>query len=120
MFAITKVNFEIELNHWGALAFDVTVITGIFGAMIRWFILKPLDRRIKEATKQIQPGANGGKSLTDANKKIDRLEEKFEKFDERFERVEGLVEDMFEHIFPVSSKSRVIPLKKTKKEKTDD
>lgn len=74
-----KTNFNIGdfLNYWGGLLFSVTVILGVIWAVAKFFIIPPLKHWIKEwsleVTKQIQPNANGGRSLTDANKKIDEI-----------------------------------------------
>jgi hypothetical protein len=45
---------------------------------------------IKETTKQIQPGANGGQSLTDLHNKVDRIERKYEAAHEHDEAARAL------------------------------
>jgi hypothetical protein len=44
-------------------------IVGILLGSLGWWI----NQKIKEATYQIQPGNNGGKSLSDLHKKVDSL-----------------------------------------------
>ena len=51
-------------------------------------IVKPLDRRIIEKTQQIQPDANGGKSLADVALGIARVERKIENVIKRVDKLE--------------------------------
>ena len=44
-------------------------IVGILLGSLGWWI----NQKIKEATYQIQPNSNGGKSLNDLHKKVDSL-----------------------------------------------
>ena len=44
-------------------------IVGILLGSLGWWI----NQKIKEATYQIQPNSNGGKSLNDLHKKVDAL-----------------------------------------------
>lgn len=44
-------------------------IVGILLASLGWWI----SQKIKEATYQIQPNSNGGRSLADLHKKVDRI-----------------------------------------------
>jgi outer membrane murein-binding lipoprotein Lpp len=52
-----------------ALVVGVLTIIGILLAGLGWFV----KQKIREFTYQIQPTANGGKSLADLHKKLDRL-----------------------------------------------
>lgn len=52
-----------------ALVVGVLTIIGILLAALGWFI----KQKIREFTYQIQPTANGGKSLADLHKKVDAL-----------------------------------------------
>jgi len=47
----------------------VLTIIGILLAALGWFV----KQKIREFTYQIQPTANGGKSLADLHKKVDRV-----------------------------------------------
>jgi hypothetical protein len=95
-------NFGDFLNYWGGLLFSVTVIFGAIWAIAKFFIIPPAKHWVKEfvleATKQIQPDANGGKSLTDANKKIDRIEKKQDDTVNRLDTLEKMTELKFKHI----------------------
>lgn len=51
------------------LVLTCLTIVGILLASLGWWI----SQKIKEATYQIQPGTNGGKSLSDLHKKVDRI-----------------------------------------------
>lgn len=51
------------------LVLGVLSIMGILLGALGWWI----NTKIKVATYQIQPTANGGKSLADLHKKVDRL-----------------------------------------------
>lgn len=50
----------------------VTMTTAIVAGVVK-FALRSIDKKIKEATRQIQPGTNGGSSLTDLHDKLDSL-----------------------------------------------
>jgi hypothetical protein len=56
-------------NEVAGLVLTVLTIMGILLGALGWWI----NTKIKSATYQIQPGTNGGKSLSDLHKKIDRL-----------------------------------------------
>lgn len=56
-------------NEVAGLVLTVLTIISILLGALGWWI----NQRIKAATYQIQPGTNGGKSLSDLHKKIDRL-----------------------------------------------
>ena len=68
----------------------VTIATAI-GVTIQWGIIKPIKTYIDHATYQIQPNNNGGLSLADANKTLNRIESKVCEMDERLIQVENLV-----------------------------
>jgi hypothetical protein len=81
----------------GQYAAAIAAIIGALTLMIRYLIIKPLraldskisseveehitkaikdlEKTVTELTKPIQPNANGGRSLADVHKRIDRLEE---------------------------------------------
>lgn len=56
-------------NEIVGLILGVLSIMGILLGALGWWI----NTKIKQATYQIQPGTNGGKSLSDLHKKIDGL-----------------------------------------------
>ena len=56
-------------NEVAGLVLSTLTIMGILLGALGWWI----NTKIKAATYQIQPTTNGGKSLADLHKKIDRL-----------------------------------------------
>lgn len=54
----------------GFLVVASTVVIGVG----KFLIFEPLRREIKDATRQIQPTANGGLSLPDVAKKLDIID----------------------------------------------
>lgn len=82
----------------GAVAAAVAAIGAVVWAVFRFAVLRPLDRRIVDATKQIQPEANGGLSLSDAHKKIDRLTDSVERLSDRMDNIEERQMTLLEQI----------------------
>jgi len=87
LFTMTSVftNTESWINNVGGLLFSITVILSVFWGTIKFLFIPHIKKLISEnqkdsdaillqRTKQIQPDANGGKSLSDVNKKVDRVE----------------------------------------------
>lgn len=68
----------------------VTIGTAL-GLTIKWAIVKPIKAYIDHATYPISPLANGGMSLADANKTLNRIESKMYEIDDRLVQVENLV-----------------------------
>lgn len=68
----------------------VTIATAM-GLVIKWAVIKPIKAYIDHATYPISPNANGGKSLPDAIKTLNRIEIKMCEMDERLLQVENLV-----------------------------
>lgn len=68
----------------------VTIATA-FGLVIKWAVIKPIKTYIDHATYQIQPNSNGGFSLADANKSLQRIEKRVVEIDERLLAVENHV-----------------------------
>ena len=102
-------NTESWINSVGGLLFSITVILSVIGALAKFFFIPHLKKWITEVnndsnqilenrTKQIQPDANGGKSLTDANKKIDRIEKKQDETVNRLDTLEKMTELKIKHI----------------------
>ena len=51
---------------------------GILSVLGRYLILNPLKSFIKEQTYPIQPTANGGRSLPDIARTVDRIEKRLD------------------------------------------
>jgi hypothetical protein len=50
-------------------------IAGFIGMFVKWAVVKPIKLYIDQATAQIAPNANGGRSLNDLVTKVDDLKE---------------------------------------------
>ena len=65
-----------SLNAYLDLALAIGAVVVLVGGLFRW-LNRSLEKRIvaeiKDATYQIQPNANGGRSLSDLHKKFDGL-----------------------------------------------
>jgi hypothetical protein len=56
----------------------VSLALGIIAILGKWLIVKPLQTFIKEQTYPIQPTANGGRSLPDIARAVDRIEKRLD------------------------------------------
>lgn len=56
----------------------VSLSIGILTVLGKWLIVTPLKSYIKEHTYPIQPNANGGRSLPDIAKAVDRIEKRLD------------------------------------------
>ena len=56
----------------------VSLALGIIAILGKWLIVKPLQTFIKEQTYPIQPSANGGRSLPDVARAVDRIEKRLD------------------------------------------
>lgn len=56
----------------------VSLALGIIAILGKWFIVKPLKHFIKEQTYPIQPTSNGGRSLPDIARTVDRIEKRLD------------------------------------------
>jgi hypothetical protein len=75
----------------GQIAGAILAIVTLAGVGIKWGILKPIKMYIDKATYQIQPGANGGKSLPDAIAAIKKIDKKLDIIDDRVNRLEAKI-----------------------------
>lgn len=72
----------------GAVAAALIAILTFIGLVVRWVIVKPIKNYIDQATYQIQPFANGGRSLPDAVKAIIEIKGQLRGLDTRIEAIE--------------------------------
>lgn len=86
----------------GQVALALSAIGALLWGVIRFAVLKPLDRRIAEATKQIQPNANGGQSLSDVNKKVDGLASAVDDLGKRLDRIEERSLEVYDHVLDMT------------------
>ena len=59
----------------GQYAAALIAILSLFGLIIKWAVVKPIKAYIDQATAQIAPNANGGRSLNDLVTKVDDLKD---------------------------------------------
>jgi len=85
---------------WISVVRDAAIVIGfliaIAGAVVavgRVIIVKPIIRLIDERTKQIQPEANGGKSLSDLHDKMDSLSTRLSRVERELLRIDEELED---------------------------
>jgi len=57
----------------GQAAGALIAILTLGGMLVKWGVVKPIKAYIEKMTYQIQPHANGGKSLPNLGNKIDDL-----------------------------------------------
>lgn len=55
------------------VAAAIMTIAGAVGMFVKWAVVKPIKIYIDQATAQIAPNANGGRSLNDLVDKVDDL-----------------------------------------------
>jgi len=63
----------MSLIYWGQIAAALLAIFSLAGMMVKWAIVKPIKAYIDQATAQISPFANGGRSLNDLVDKVDHV-----------------------------------------------
>jgi hypothetical protein len=56
----------------------VSLSIGILTVLGKWLIVVPLKNYIKEQTHPIQPTANGGRSLADVARAVNRIEQRLD------------------------------------------
>jgi hypothetical protein len=57
------------------VAAAVMTIAAAVGMFVKWAVVKPIKIYIDQATAQIAPNANGGRSLNDLVTKVDDLKD---------------------------------------------
>lgn len=73
------MDWQNQVIHLGSLAAAITAILALGGILVKWGIVKPIKTYIEHMTYTIQPHANGGNSLPDAIRAIQRVEEKLDR-----------------------------------------
>jgi len=56
----------------------VSLSLGIVAMLGKWLIVNPLKNFIKEQTYPLQPHANGGRSVPDIARTVDRIEKRLD------------------------------------------
>lgn len=62
-----------DILSLGQLAAALIAILSLSGMLVKWGVVKPIKAYIDQATAQIAPNANGGRSLNDLVDKVDHL-----------------------------------------------
>jgi hypothetical protein len=78
----------IELGQYAGAITAIAVLLGMF---IKWAIVKPIKAYIDTATYALHPDANGGKSLADVARTVNRIESNVKDLDYRLNSIEELV-----------------------------
>jgi hypothetical protein len=78
----------IELGQYAGALTAIAVLLGMF---IKWAIVKPIKAYIDTATYALHPDANGGKSLADVARTVNRIESNVKDLDYRLNSIEELV-----------------------------
>jgi len=78
----------IELGQYAGAIMAILILAG---TAIKWGIVKPIKAYIDQATYPIHPESNGGRSLPDIAKTVNRIESKLIDVDERLIAVENHV-----------------------------
>jgi len=78
----------IELGQYAGAIMAILILAG---TAIKWGIVKPIKSYIDQATYPIHPESNGGRSLPDIAKTVNRIEIKLSEVDERLVAVENHV-----------------------------
>jgi hypothetical protein len=63
------------ITNAGAIAAALIAILTLAGMLVNWGVVKPIKAYIDKMTHPIQPGNNGGLSLTDLHKKVNEVKE---------------------------------------------
>ena len=74
----------------GQIAGAIGAIIGTVLLILKYAFYKPLVKIIKDVTQQIQPDANGGKSLADVASGVLRVERKLENIGKRVAHLEKI------------------------------
>jgi hypothetical protein len=64
-----------QLVTIGQAAGSLIAILTLGGMLVKWGIVKPIKTYIDQMTRPIQPGNNGGLSLTDLHNKVNNLKD---------------------------------------------
>jgi hypothetical protein len=73
----------------GQIAGALTAIGGVFFIIVKYAVVRPIQNYIDKATYQIQPHANGGRSLADVAVMVGQLKLETAIISARLEALEG-------------------------------
>jgi F0F1-type ATP synthase membrane subunit b/b' len=78
-----------EIIMAGQVAGALSAIGAVVFVIVKFVVVKPIKTYIDLRTYQIQPNANGGKSLSDVALGIQRVERKVESLNKRVNTLEN-------------------------------
>jgi len=78
----------------GVLAGAVLTMLALVSMLFRNLVYKPLVRLIEERTEQVIPTANGGTSLPDVARTVNRIENRVYEMSDRISKIEGRLEEL--------------------------
>jgi uncharacterized oligopeptide transporter (OPT) family protein len=81
----------VGIIELGQYAGAISAIALLAGMAIKWGIVKPIKAYIDQATYPIHPESNGGRSLADVAKTVNRIEAKQTDIEKRVVAIEELV-----------------------------
>lgn len=94
----------------GKIAGALIAIFSVVGMIFKFIVLKPLKKfitdTIAEYTKPIQKESNGGFSLPDANKKLNKLADRLDKLEEENHKRLDAMEDILSQVLDTVTKPR--------------
>lgn len=78
-----------EILTAGQYAAALTAVLGFIALVVKWAVVIPIKAYIDKMTYAIQPNSNGGNSLPDVVKTLNRIEKTIIELDRRLDRVEA-------------------------------
>ena len=78
----------MNISIVGEYATSILAVLTLTGVLFRFIVLLPLKAYIKDLTYPIQPTANGGKSLPDIAKNVERIHDRLDEVEKRLDTLE--------------------------------
>lgn len=83
-----QVVATMTLIEIGQYAASLAAILTCFGLIVKWAVVMPIKAYIDQMTYPIQPTSNGGNSLPDVVRTLNRIEHKVLELDSRIGTIE--------------------------------
>ena len=91
------MDWAATIKEWGAVAAAISAMLLLGGLVFRHLVYRPLVRLIDDRTREIQPTANGGTSLPDAIRILEKLERRQGVIAEQIDQVERQLDAHIEY-----------------------
>jgi len=91
------MDLTATIKEWGAVAAAISAMLLLGGLLFRHLVYRPLVKLIDDRTREIQPTANGGKSLPDAVRILEKLERRQGVIAEQIDQVERQLDAHIEY-----------------------